>query len=681
MKRLTDLSPLGTARAALGATPDDEAPLLAWLGPVRERLAARFNLDDEVAFLAWELGRWPEGLDHADQAALVLLALTALIAQSQGSTRLPLADRAFRLQIAAQLLPADDPPLGLGPEAAVALADRLRAGGRLDAVVGGADDFTPLVVEGPYLYLQKMRALEQWFADALGRRLRHDDAGSDAAVEAAWIDVAARPAVRDGVALALSPDQARAVRAVARHRLALVSGGPGTGKTTIVVAVLRLLARLNIPPEAMLLAAPTGKAAQRMDQAVRSALTAVTGPSDADRALEHLPGAQTLHRLLGYSPRSGRFLHHQNNRLAGRVVVVDEASMIDLVLMERLVRSVRDDAHLVLLGDDRQLPSVDAGAVFRDLLSGEGSLLGARSVRLTESHRMRPDDPSGRNILLVSRAVDRGVVPALAARRDADDAVVARASAADVTFEGVEFLECAEGSDAGERLLDRWHAEVVRALPGYDDLVERAYALRPDGFDATDATRLARLFDHFERSRVLGLTRVRPTGTDRINAALHARAFAARAVRPERADDLLTGEPVMMQVNDYARRLFNGDQGVVLNVSAGGRPAPMVVFRRDGGFAAYRIGPLRPVLLRSYAMTVHKAQGSEFDHLALVLPDADIPLNSREILYTALTRARRSVTIIGTRAVWSAGVGRSTLRYSGVAERLRAVEIEASAQG
>jgi exodeoxyribonuclease V alpha subunit len=130
----------------------------------------------------------------------------------------------------------------------------------------------------------------------------------------------------------------------------------------------------------------------------------------------------------------------------------------------------------------------------------------------------------------------------------------------------------------------------------------------------------------------------------------------------------------MMQVNDYARMLFNGDQGLVLNVatSTGSRAAPMVVFRREGGFTAYHVGALRPVLLRSFAMTVHKAQGSEFDHVALVLPDADLPLNTREILYTAITRARRSVTIVGQYSVWVAGITRRTERFSGVAERLRA---------
>jgi exodeoxyribonuclease V alpha subunit len=342
--------------------------------------------------------------------------------------------------------------------------------------------------------------------------------------------------------------------------------------------------------------------------------------------------------------------------------------------MERLARSLREDGRLVLLGDDHQLPSVEAGAVLRDLLADDDgpSPLGPRAVRLTQSHRMRPDDPDGRNILTVSRAIDRGEVPRFAARRDRDDAIAERSSLAEVTFHGVEFLGASEGSGVIDGLLDRWNGEIIRSLPDFDELIGRRYVIGRTGFSDEDRGRLGRLFDHFDRARVLCLTRVLATGADRINDLLHDRALSARPAGSFRGDDLLPGEPVMMQVNDYGRMLFNGDQGLVLSVSEGGRPSPMVVFRRADGFATHRIGSLRPVLRRSYAMTVHKAQGSEFDRVALILPDADIPLNTREILYTALTRSRGAVTLVGSRETFARGVARTARRFSGVAERVRA---------
>ena len=274
------------------------------------------------------------------------------------------------------------------------VADELIDSGHVSAVVGVAGDFKPLVVAGSHLYLQKMHALEHQFATSLlGRMTELGPEWDEKAAAEAVREVKDHPAVREAKPIPLSDDQVAAVGTAVRFHLAVISGGPGTGKTTIVVSILRALCRLGVRPEEMVLAAPTGKAAHRLGEAVRSGLEEVAEKSPEDRLLEDLSEPQTLHRLLGYSQSSGPFLYHQNNRLAARVVVVDEASMIDLVLMERLARSLRDDARLVLLGDDHQLPSVEAGAVLRDLIAGE-SPLGPRAVRLTESYRMRPRTPT-----------------------------------------------------------------------------------------------------------------------------------------------------------------------------------------------------------------------------------------------------------------------------------------------
>lgn len=692
MRTAAPLSPLGTARAAVAsARPPDpaDAALLAWLAPVRERLATAFAVEDEVALLAWELARWPAGLALNERAALSLLALSALLALRQGSTRLPLRGphgRAFRLDLARRLLGDDPlpgredrPSVGLTPEEAVDLALGLVDSGRLAMLVGARGEFKPLIDAGEYLYIQKMLRLEECFAESIQGRMDEGSAEwSDEKVGRAVDDLYNRPPRHASTSVRLSDDQLAAVRAAARFRLLVVSGGPGTGKTTIVVSILRALRRLGVACDDMVLAAPTGKAAHRLGEAVRSGLKAIAEPAPADQELPDLADPQTLHRLLGYSPRTGRFLHHENNRLAGRLFVVDEASMIDLALMERFVRSLPEDARLILLGDDRQLPSVEAGAVLRDLIGGDGggSPLGPRAVRLTESHRMSGEDRDGRQILTVSRAVERGECPPLALERTDDATIVARPSPAEVAFQGVEFVEAAEGTTVVSEFLDRWFAEFIQGGSQDVELIARTYIRRRDGFSPEDREALGRLFAHVDRTRILCLTRVRPTGADRINAAIHRRAIEAR--RPlegrgqGRDDDLILGEPVMMQVNDYGRMIFNGDQGIVLRVADGARTAPMVVFPRDGNYVAFRIDALRPVLLHAYALTVHKAQGSEYDRVALVLPEADVAINSREILYTALTRSRAAVTVVGPREVFAQGVARRIERSSGLAAMLRA---------
>jgi exodeoxyribonuclease V alpha subunit len=670
MKATLGLSPHGAAR------PPVEDPLLAWLGPVRERLDSEFAIDPEVAFLAWEVARWPAELTFEERAALALLVLSALVALRQGSTRLPLgADgETVRLDIAHRLLgPPSDLP-GVDAARALAIADGLIDSGRAAAVVGSSGEFKPLIVAGRHLYLQKMHALEERFAGSLrARSTVHVPEWDEARAEQALDDVEARPVVQGGRAVSLSAEQADAVRAALRYPLAVISGGPGTGKTTVVVSILRALVRLGVGPSEIVLAAPTGKSAYRLGQAVRSGLDAIAEPSREDVALKEPGNPQTLHRLLGYNQSSGRFLYHENNRLAARVIVVDEASMIDLVLMERLVRSLCAESRLILLGDDHQLPSVEAGAVLRDLIAGR-SALGARVVRLTESYRMRTDNPDGRNILTVSQAIDAGIVPEFAPERTGDGMVRLADGVADVSFHGVELVE-SRAELAG--FLDRWHAEVVRGLPDFDALVSHTYVVAEAGaFGAEDCDRLRRVFDHFERARILCLTRVRPTGSDHVNKALHRRSLITRGLGfgSGLGAELIPGEPVMMQVNDYDRMIFNGDQGLILHVSDGGGrpPALMAVFPREAEFVPFPLETLRANLVHSYALTVHKAQGSEYEQVALILPDVDLPINSREILYTALTRSRRAVTILGTRGILTQGIARRVHRSSGVADLLRA---------
>jgi exodeoxyribonuclease V alpha subunit len=692
MNGLRELSPLGTAREAMiGAIPTrrdgnataSDQDLLAWYRKVQVPLQALYSVEDEVALIAWELVRWQDGLTLFEQQALLLLVLTVLVHLRQGSTRIRLRGaegRLVRLDLASRLLKGIEPvpaTISLEPVQAVELIETLIDSHRLGAVVGSPEEFKPLIVAGEYLYLQKMLYLEDRFVEVLRHRLdARAPAHDESQVEHALRDVLDRPAVRDGRPLILKDEQASAVRAAVHHPMTIISGGPGSGKTTIILSILRTLRRLGVTCEEIAMAAPTGKAANRMDEAINAGRREIVDPAPEDRDLANLGESRTLHRLLGYSQRTGRFSHHENNRLAARAVIVDEGSMIDLALMERLVRSLRQGSRFILLGDAHQLPSVEAGDVLRDLLAvyevGAEAPWMPRGVRLMESHRMRKDDEHGANILAVAQAIDRGDKPALAPSKTSDRTIVERESVADITFQGVEFVASLEGPVVLDAFLDRWHHDKVRSNRDVNDLVQRDYKIVKGDFSDPEKEALNRCFKHWESLRILCVTRVSPnTGADRINQALHQRWLNERRLSSQRDHDLVAGEPVMMRVNDYNRGIFNGDQGLVLNVVEAGRPEAMAVFRRSEGFAAFPLDALRPVLVHSYAMTVHKSQGSEFGAVALVLPDRDLPINTREILYTALTRSQRSVVIIGGRAVLEAGIRKTISRESGIVDKLR----------
>jgi exodeoxyribonuclease V alpha subunit len=201
---------------------------------------------------------------------------------------------------------------------------------------------------------------------------------------------------------------------------------------------------------------------------------------------------------------------------------------------------------------------------------------------------------------------------------------------------------------------------------------QQSYTITSGGPSGEDQRKLSELFAQSSRSRILCLTRVLPTGADRINEALHQKSLRNGEFGDFDNLDLVPGEPVMMQVNDYRRMLFNGDQGIILNVLDGHQSRTMAVFPRSDSFIAFPVKSLRLVLVYSYAMTVHKSQGSEFERMALILPDRDLSINTREILYTALTRRRSSATIIGARNIFNAGIGRAIARDSGIADKLRA---------
>lgn len=438
-------------------------------------------------------------------------------------------------------------------------------------------------------------------------------------------------------------DQRAAAEAAVRSRLTVIAGGPGTGKTTTVARLLALLCDQPGPAPRIALAAPTGKAAARLTEAVHRAIGTL---SEDDRTRVGTPVATTVHRLLGSRPGSSRFRHDRTNRLPHDVVVIDETSMVSLTLMARLVEAVRPQARLVLVGDPDQLASVEAGAVLGDL-TGEGdedsrrSLVAGSVVRLTKARRYAEEG----HIATLAAAVRIGDV----------DGVLAAVGASGGP---VEFIEVSDDVPwLPESLLSGLRADVQAA--GARVL---AAATAGDGAGALQAV---------DAHRVLCAHRAGPRGvrhwSDRVQAWL-----GEAGSRPARVHGVAhpIGEPLLVTTNAAEVSLFNGDTGVV--VAADTESGTAVAFRTpEGGVRLLppgRLPEVRPV----YAMTVHKAQGSEFARVTVLLPPAASPLASRQTLYTALTRATDSVRLIGSREALVRAVEHPAARASGLAARLSA---------
>lgn len=457
------------------------------------------------------------------------------------------------------------------------------------------------------------------------------------------------------------PDHQRlaATTAVLR-RFAVVAGGPGTGKTTTVARVLALLheqaAGVGQRPPLVALAAPTGKAAARLEEAVHEEARRLP---ISDEAREWLLGlsAVTLHRLLGWQPGNrARFRHDRRNRLPHGVVVVDETSMVALTMMARLLEAVRPTARLVLVGDPDQLASVEAGAVLGDIVgpAAERLLLTASAARSLSEVAGQP--------------VDAHEPPAQAAV--ADGIVVLRTVH---RFRGAiaELADAVQRGDAGA---------AVDALSGeHDDVAWLRVDVATAGRAALHPVREAVVEAGTRVSEAAASGRGREAlaalGGFRLLCA-HRRGpygVATWTARVERWLGLAgtagwyPGRPLLVTENDYGLGLYNGDSGVV--VAHGDAGAVRAVFERRG-----ELLELTPQRLTSvdtvYAMTVHKAQGSQFDEVAVLLPDPSSPILTRELLYTAITRARRRLILVGTEEAVRGAVERPITRASGLRESL-----------
>lgn len=439
-------------------------------------------------------------------------------------------------------------------------------------------------------------------------------------------------------------DQRLAAEVAVGRWTTVLGGGPGTGKTTTVAALLAVLHEQHEqggqhgqsgPRLRVALAAPTGKAAARLEEAIHQA-TARFG--DADRALVGVPTASTLHRLLGSRPgERTRFHHDRDNRLPHDVVVVDESSMLSLTMMARLLEAVRPDARLILVGDPDQLASVEAGAVLADLVAG----LTTRELPQPGPIGAPPGPAAGRHGVVVLGHTWRfgGAI--------ADLAAAVRAGNADAALE----------------VLDRGDAALALEVTGpglREDVAAAATAIRTAALRGDAHAALGQLDNH----RLLCAHRSGPFGVDAWSRTIER--WLAEVPGDPREGEWYVGRPLLITVNDYALGLFNGDTGVVVRQRDGSVRA---VFRRGDelvDFAPSRLSDVQTV----HAMTVHRSQGSQFGRVTVVLPPPESPLSTREMLYTALTRAEQHVRLVGTAADLRAAVNRPAARASGLRLRL-----------
>jgi len=606
----------------------------------------------------------------------------------------------------AALLEAPDRVLGLPPEVAAAEGappppSRLLGGysreeleAQLDcpALIGSGDgDAAPLVRHGTRLYLRRYWACERSIATALQARiaaLGSWRAALDTAATRQWLDALFGPPAADG------PDWQRlACAAAAGSGLTVITGGPGTGKTTTVLRLLALLQGLSGGAQRIRLTAPTGKAAARLNASIASAVDGL--------GLERLSGGEavrariptevvTLHRLLGARGDTRRFRHHAGEPLSADVVVVDEASMIDVELMAALLEALPPQARLILLGDKDQLASVEAGAVLGELcaraegggytpetadwlervsgeripaglVDAEGHGLDQQVVMLRGSHRFGADSGIGR----LARAVNAGQARSVADWQPPPGSEVVR-----VPLHG----------GAEDPALEPWAVAGGDTGPGHAGYLERLHEQRPprEAPQAAQEAWARQVLERHAAFQLLCAVRRGPYGVEALNARIAAGLRRRGLIAGERG--WYEGRPVIVTRNDYGLGLINGDIGIALRVprwlaygaaadtEAGGSVLRVAFTASDGSGRIRWVPPHRLESVETaFALTVHKAQGSEFRHVALLLPDRPSPVLTRELIYTGITRASEQLTLLEP-APWvlREAVGRRTVRGGGL---------------
>jgi len=533
----------------------------------------------------------------------------------------------------------------------------VQAVGDAGSLVGlDGNDVKPLRLDGSRLYLDRYWHSERRLAAALS-------ALAASPVRALPLDELSAAVTR------LFPEegdllQRTAAASALLRRLTVIAGGPGTGKTTTVARVAALLSEWTTggdgEPPLIALAAPTGKAAARMQEAVHAA--AQTLPVDAAVRERMLAlRASTIHRLLGWLP-GGRWRHNTENRLPHDVVIVDETSMVALTLMDRLVAAVRSDAQLILVGDPDQLTAIEAGAVLRDIVGpAAGGLRFGAGMRALVT-RVAGELPE-------QGGAPAGAPPAASERSFGDGVVVLRRGHRFGAAIGglAEAIRLGDG-DGALRAIAAAPDQIAWLQPGDDAVLREAavagYTPVIEAGRGGDAAAALRELGSF---RLLCAHRRGPYGVAHWTARIEE-WLAAALPGFHAGPQTYAGKPLLVTENDHELRLSNGDTGVIVTVPAQ-EGSLMAAFERDGG--TLLLAPSRLAAVDSlYAMTVHKSQGSQFAVAAVVLPEPSSRILTRELLYTAVTRARDRLILLGEEDALRAAIARPVARATGLQDLL-----------